>query len=354
MPAPPAAARRLTRAAALALLFLSATAPAQARENIHIVGSSTVYPFITVVAEKFGRATSFKTPIIEATGSGGGLKLFCAGTGTTHPDFTSSSRRIKKSEFRQCMENGVADIIEIKIGYDGIVIANSRRAPRMALTRRDIFLALAKDIPEPNGGESLLPNPHRTWRDINPDWPAAAIEVLGPPPTSGTRDAFVELAMEGGCQSFKYLAAMRTTDQRAHQAACHHLREDGAFIEAGENDNLIVQKLAANPNAFGIFGFSFLDQNADQVQGALVDGVAPEFENIAGGAYPISRPLYIYAKAAHIGVIPGIAEFMAELTDEDTWGEEGYLTDRGLIPMPDAERAQFRNAAVQRLRLNLP
>ncbi|MDD9858207.1 MAG: PstS family phosphate ABC transporter substrate-binding protein [Gammaproteobacteria bacterium] len=339
--------------AALAGLLLLTAGPAQAREHIHIVGSSTVYPFTTVVAEKFGRATSFKTPIIESTGSGGGLKLFCAGAGAAHPDFTNSSRRIKKSEFRQCMENGVTDIIEIKIGYDGIVIANSRRAPRMALTRREIFLALAKDIPSPDGGESPVPNPYRTWRDINPDLPAAAIEVLGPPPTSGTRDAFVELAMEGGCQSFKGLAAMRKTDQRAYQAACHHLREDGAFVETGENDNLIVQKLAATPNAFGIFGFSFLDQNADQVQGARVDGVAPEFENIADGTYPISRPLYLYAKAAHIGVIPGMREFMAELTDEDTWGEEGYLTDRGLIPMPDAERAQFRRATVERLRLDL-
>jgi len=350
MPATPAA-RRLAASAALAFLFMFAATPAQARENIHIVGSSTVYPFTTVVAEKFGRSSAFKTPIIEATGSGGGMKLFCAGVGAAHPDFTNASRRIKKSEFRQCLDNGVTDIIEIKIGYDGIVIANSRRAPRLALTRRDIFLALAKDIPDPAGGESLLPNPHRTWRDVNPDLPASPIEVLGPPPTSGTRDAFVELAMEGGCRAFDWLAAMKPTDKTAYLAACHHLREDGAFVEVGENDNLIVQKLAANPDAFGIFGFSFLDQNADRVQGASVDGVAPEFDHIADGAYPISRPLYLYAKAAHIGIIPGMAEFMAELTDEDTWGEDGYLTDRGLIPMPDAERAEYRRATVERVRL---
>ena len=346
-------ARRFVAAAVLALLFLLAAAPSQARENIHIVGSSTVYPFITVAAEKFGRATSFKTPIIESTGSGGGMKLFCAGVGGAHPDFTNSSRRIKKSEFQQCIANGVKDIIEIKIGYDGIVIANSRAAPRMALTRRDLFLALAKNIPPSAGGESLIPNPHRAWRDVHPALPAVNIEVLGPPPTSGTRDAFVELAMEGGCRSFARLAALEKTDANAYRAACHHLREDGAFVEAGENDNLIVQKLASNPNAFGIFGFSFLDQNADRVQGALVDGVAPEFENIAAGAYPIARPLYVYAKAAHIDVTAGMREFMAELTDEDTWGEDGYLADRGLIPMPDAERAQFRRAAVERVRLDL-
>jgi len=323
--------------------------PAQARENIHIVGSSTVYPFVTVAAEKFGRASRFKTPIVEATGSGGGMKLFCAGVGAAHPDFTNSSRRIKKSEFEQCVANGVADIIEIKIGYDGIVIANSRPAKRMELTRRDIFLALAKRVPGPAG--ALIDNPYRAWHDVNPALPAAAIEVLGPPPTSGTRDAFVELAMEGGCQEFASLAKLKQTDKTAYRAACHHLREDGAFVEAGENDNLIVQKLIASPNAFGIFGFSFLDQNADRVQGALVDAVAPEFDNIAAGAYPISRPLYLYAKAAHLDIIAGMREFMAELTAEDAWGEDGYLADRGLIPMPDDERAQFRRAVEERVRL---
>jgi len=322
---------------------------AQARENIHIVGSSTVYPFVTVAAERFGRATKFKTPIIEATGSGGGMKLFCAGIGSAHPDFTNSSRRIKKSEFEQCVDNGVTDIIEIKIGYDGIVIANSRASQQMELTRRDIFLALAKRVPDATG--ALVDNPHRTWREVNPALPATRIEVLGPPPTSGTRDAFVELAMEGGCREFAALAALRAADKTAYLAACHHLREDGAFVEAGENDNLIVQKLIASPNAFGIFGFSFLDQNADRVQGALVDGVAPEFETIADGDYPIARPLYLYAKAAHIDTVAGMREFMAELTAEDTWGEDGYLADRGLIPMPDAERAQYRRAVEGSVRL---
>ena len=336
---------------------LLATTTAEARENIHIVGSSTVYPFATVVAEKFGKTSKFKTPIIEATGSGGGMKLFCGGVGETHPDFTNSSRRIKRSEFRKCRENGVTAVVEIKLGYDGIVLANSKAVPRFSLTREDIFRALAKHLPNPAGGESLLPNPYTTWAEVNPALPAVKIEVLGPPPTSGTRDAFVELAMEGGCKKIPWIAALKHTDKAADTAAyhdiCHRIREDGAFIEVGENDNLIVRKLDKNPNALGIFGFSFLDQNSDVVQGSAVDGVVPEFELIADGAYPISRPLYIYAKAAHIGLIPGVAEFMAELTDEDTWGEEGYLADRGLIPMQPAERALFRDAALKQTPLRL-
>ena len=334
------------------LFILSAASSAQARENIHVVGSSTVYPFATVAAEKFGKSTAFKTPIIEATGSGGGMKLFCAGVGEAHPDFTNSSRRIKKSEFKQCMKNGVTGIIEIKIGYDGIVLANSRAAPQISLTRKDIFLALAKDVPGADDSPSLVANPYATWAEVNPALPAVKIEVLGPPPTSGTRDAFVELAMEGGCAQIPRIAALKKTDHAAYKTACHHVREDGAFIEAGENDNLIVQKLANNPDALGIFGFSFLDQNGDVVQGSKIEQVAPEFENIADGSYPISRPLYMYAKSAHIGVIPGMAEFMAELTDEDTWGEDGYLADRGLIPMPEAERALFRDAVVNRVWLS--
>ena len=332
---------------------LLATTTVEARENIHIVGSSTVYPFATVVAEKFGKSTKFKTPIIEATGSGGGMKLFCGGVGETHPDFTNSSRRIKRSEFRKCRENGVTEVVEIKLGYDGIVLANSKAVPRFSLTREDIFRALAKHLPNPAGGESLLPNPYTTWAEVNPALPAVKIEVLGPPPTSGTRDAFVELAMEGGCKKIPWIAALKHSDKAAYHDICHRIREDGAFIEVGENDNLIVRKLDKNPNALGIFGFSFLDQNSDVVQGSAVDGVVPEFELIADGAYPISRPLYIYAKVAHIGLIPGVAEFMAELTDEDTWGEEGYLADRGLIPMQPAERALFRDAVLKRTPVEL-
>ncbi len=334
-------------------LSCATSATSFARDNIQVVGSSTVYPFITVVAEKFGRSTDFRTPIIEATGSGGGMKLFCAGVGEAHPDFTNSSRRIKASEFNACQENGVTDVLEIKIGYDGIVLANSKTADQIDVSRRDIFLALAKEVPNPDGSDTLVPNIYQYWNEVNPDLPTSKIEVLGPPPTSGTRDAFVELAMEGGCKSFDWIKAMKETDKSLYKSICHTIREDGGFVEAGENDNLIVQKLEKNPNAFGIFGFSFLDQNSDKVQGSLVDGVEPEFENISDGSYPVSRSLYVYGKLAHIDIMAGMADFIEEMTDEDTWGEEGYLADRGLIPMPEEEQEMFQKNAENRVRLEL-
>ena len=337
----------------VAVGLLTATSYAQARDNIMIVGSSTVYPFATVVAENFGKTTDFKTPIIESTGSGGGMKLFCAGVGEAHPDFTNASRRIKKSEFDQCQANGVSDIIEVKVGYDGIVLGSSKEAQQLELSRKDIFLALAKEVPNPDGSETLVPNPYMTWADVNADLPAIKIEVLGPPPTSGTRDAFAELALEGGCKKFDWIKAMKKSDKSAYKTACHTVREDGAYIETGENDNLIIQKLRENPDALGVFGFSFLDQNADVIQGALIDGVAPEFELISDGSYPVSRPLYFYAKTAHIGVIPGIAEYMEAFTDEAAFGEEGYLTDKGLIPMSTEEREQFQAAVNNKTSLSM-
>jgi len=325
-------------ATAAVVLALAAT-PAFAREQIKIVGSSTVFPFSTTVAERFGKSTNFKTPIVESTGSGGGLKLFCAGTGENTPDITNASRRIKSSEVENCAENGVTEVVEAMIGFDGIVIANSLKAQQVELSLRDVFLALAKDVPNEDG--ALVANPYTTWNEINPDLPAIKIEVLGPPPTSGTRDAFAELALEGGCKTFDFIKAMKKTDKAAYKSVCHTVREDGAYIEAGENDNLIVQKLDANPNAFGVFGFSFLEQNSDVVQGSIVDGVAPEFEEIAEGNYPIARSLYFYVKAAHIDVIPGLREFLAEFTSDDAWGEDGYLVDKGLIPLGDEEREEW-------------
>ena len=328
-------------AAPLALASSVQLAHAQARDYISIVGSSTVYPFATVVAEQFGKSTRFKTPTIESTGSGGGLKLFCAGVGVNHPDITNSSRRIKSSEVERCNGNGVTEIIEVKIGYDGIVLANSKKADRMQVSRRDIFLALAREVPNPDGSESLVPNAYKTWKDVNDALPDRPIVVLGPPPTSGTRDAFAELGLEGGCKSFGFIKAMKKKDKKVYKAVCHSIREDGAYVEAGENDNLIVQKLEADPNAFGVFGFSFLDQNIDKLQGSEIDGVGPEFEAIASGDYPVSRPLYFYVKKAHIGKIPGIEGYLAEFTSDKAWGDDGYLTDKGLIPMPDEERGQF-------------
>ena len=329
----------------LTLINLAFLGTINARDQINIVGSSTVYPFSTVVAETFGNKTGIKVPKIESTGSGGGMKLFCKGLGTSHPDITNASRRIKKSEFNKCKENGI-DVVEIKVGYDGIVIANSKKAKLLNLTKRQIFLALAKQVPEGNKeGGSLVDNPNKKWSDIDPNLPNKKIEVLGPPPTSGTRDAFNELAIEGGCKTFPKLKAIKKQDKKKYKAICRAVREDGAFIEAGENDNLIVQKLVENENAFGVFGFSFLIENEDKIQGSTVDGMAPTMETIADKSYGVSRPLYFYVKLAHVDIIPGIREFLEEYTSEDSWGPGGYLEERGMIPMPENEREFFKKNA---------
>ncbi|MBP6725077.1 MAG: substrate-binding domain-containing protein [Halioglobus sp.] len=351
-------------------------AQAQNRDTISIVGSSTVYPFATVVAERFGRSTNFKAPKIEATGSGGGLKLFCKGVGADTPDITNSSRAIKQSEYDDCQKNGVTEIVEVLIGYDGIALATASSTAKLKLGLKDVYLALAKDIPGPDG--KLMPNPYKTWKDVNPALPATAIEVLGPPPTSGTRDAFAELAMGGGAKQIPSLKALRdlTAEQaeeiKAAMAAlgipagvyqalqdkngkapkgeevfdtvAYAIREDGAYIEAGENDNLIVQKLAGNPRAVGIFGYSFLEENGDKVHGAEIDGVSPTFDSIADGSYPVSRPLYFYIKAAHLGKIPGIQEYAIEFASNKAMGEDGYLPERGLIPLADDELKKVQAA----------
>ena len=332
----------------LAALVLGA--PAQARDQIRIVGSSTVFPFSTAVAEQFGKTTEFATPVVEATGSGGGLKLFCGGVGLQFPDVANASRRIKASEVELCATNGVTDIVEVKIGFDGIVIANAKTSPRLSLTKEQVFRALAKQIPVDG---KLVDNPYRKWSEIDASLPDAKIEVLGPPPTSGTRDAFVELAMEGGAKTIPMLKALRESDKDAFKAVAHAIREDGAYVEAGENDNLIVQKLEANPDALGVFGFSFLDQNSDRVQGSLVEGVEPTFEAIADGSYGVSRSLFFYVKKAHVGVVPGLEEFIAEFTSDKASGDEGYLADKGLIPLPQAERATVRTGASQLTLLSL-
>ncbi|MCU0600668.1 MAG: substrate-binding domain-containing protein [Desulfobacterales bacterium] len=222
------------------------------------------------------------------------------------------------------------------------MIANSKKVAPFKLTRKEVFLALAKEVPDPAGGEKLIPNPYKTWKDVNSSLPAIKIEVLGPPPTSGTRDAFVELAMEGGAKKIDWIKAVGEKDEKQFKAIAHTIREDGAFIEAGENDNLIVQKLEANPNALGIFGFSFLDQNMDKIQGSVVDDVEPTFENISSGTYPVSRSLYIYVKKAHVDSIPGIKEYLKEFSSEKAWGGDGYLPEKGMIPMPDDERKKYQ------------
>ena len=332
--------QRTVSAMLFAAVSVAAASSAVARDSIEVVGSSTVYPFSTVVAERYGRASGSPTPKIESTGSGGGMKLFCSGVGTNYPDITNSSRRMKASEFQKCQANGVKEIIEVQIGYDGIVIANSVESATMQLSRKDIFLALAAKVPGATAGE-LIDNPYKTWKDVNSALPDVAIEVLGPPPTSGTRDAFAELGMEGGCKKIDWIAALKASNKNAYKTICHTIREDGAYIEAGENDNLIVQKLEANPDALGVFGFSFLDQNADKVQGSIIESVEPTFDSIADKSYPISRPLYFYVKKAHIGVVPGIKGFLNEFTSEKAWGEEGYLSEKGMIPLPTKMRREM-------------
>ena len=332
--------------ALVGLAAVAVAAAAEARDQIRIVGSSTVFPFSTTVAEQFGKTTDFKTPVVESTGSGGGLKLFCSGLGIQHPDITNTSRRIKQSEIDLCAKHGVIDITEVRIGFDGIVLANARAAAQMSISLRQLYLALAKDVPANQDGSELIANPYRRWSDIDPSLPDVAIQVLGPPPTSGTRDAFAELALESGCRTFAAIEAMKRQDEARYKALCHAIREDGAYIEAGENDMLIVQKLIANPDAFGIFGFSFLDQNADQVQGSRLNGMDPTFESISDGDYPVARSLFFYVKDAHAGVIPGMGDFIAEFTSERAWGPEGYLADKGLIPLPEEERQMVRQLAM--------
>ncbi|MEO1292011.1 MAG: PstS family phosphate ABC transporter substrate-binding protein [Pseudomonadota bacterium] len=310
---------KVTGIALAAVATFALVGNAAARDQIRIVGSSTVFPFATAVAEQFGKTTSFKTPIVESTGSGGGLKLFCAGVGTEHPDITNASRRMKAKEWKLCQENGVTDVVEFVVGFDGIVVANAKGAADFDVTREELFKALAAEQGSP-----------ASWNDVNPSLPAQKIEVLGPPPSSGTRDAFEELAIQKGARN----AGM---DKKAAKGLS--IREDGAYVEAGENDNLIVSKLEANPNALGVFGFSFLDQNADKIKGAKVEGVDPSFENIASGDYPVSRSLYFYVKKAHVGVVPGIMDYVQEFAAVRASGDDGYLVDKGLIPLPAADHS---------------
>jgi phosphate transport system substrate-binding protein len=332
------------------LCFVPAAMAQSARDYISIVGSSTVYPFTTTVAEQFGKSGSFKTPKVESTGTGGGFKLFCGGVGVQYPDVSNASRAIKQSEIDQCNKAGVKDIVEVKVGYDGIVVADSRKGAAFKITRRELYLALAKTVPDPANAQAVIANPYTTWKQINSAFPADKIEVLGPPPTSGTRDAFVELVMESGCQTFAWLKSLKDVDEGRFKRVCDTMREDGGYVEAGENDNLIVQKLESNPKALGIFGYSFLEENAGQLQGSFVDGVAPTFDNISSSKYPVSRPLFIYVKKAHVGVIPGLREFVNEYTTERSMGADGYLANKGLIPLSAAELAKVRSNVAARLK----
>lgn len=326
-------------AAATATLTAACADTAEARDQIRVVGSSTVYPFTTAVAEQFARANpKFKAPIVESTGTGGGIKLFCSGIGPKTPDVVNASRRIKASEVKQCADNGVTKIVEIQVGLDGLVLAQAKSGPAMDLTLGDVYKAIAA---QPLGQK----NTARTWKDVNAKLPGNKIELIGPPPTSGTRDSLNELMMLEGCKTFPQMKEMEKADKKKMEALCTTLREDGAYIEAGENDNLIVQKLVANPRAVGAFGYSFLEENQDKLRGVTINGVEPTYANIQSFKYPAARPLYIYVKAQHAGPIPGIKEFLAEYSKESTWGPRGYLARRGLVASPDADRKAAAVAA---------
>ena len=323
---------------AAAVGVIAFTGAASARDQIRIVGSSTVYPFTTAVAEQFGKASG-KSPVVESTGTGGGLKLFCAGVGPDHPDVANASRPIKKGEFEDCQKNGVKDVVEIKVGIDGLVLANGKSGPDLNLTQEQVFRALAKELPGTDG--KLAANTNKTWKDIDATLPDAKIEVLGPPPTSGTRDSFLELVMEKGAEKIAVLKAIKDDDKKNNtknfEKVWKSLREDGAYVDAGENDNLIVQKLEANPKAVGIFGYSFLEENTAKIKDVKIAGVAADYDTISSGKYSVARPLYIYVKKQHVGVIPGLKEFVAEYVSTKAIGEDGYLAKKGLVPLPKAE-----------------
>lgn len=325
------------------VLALIATPAFAARDQIRIVGSSTVYPFTTAVAEAFGKASGMKTPVVESTGTGGGMKLFCAAVGEDSPDFTNASRPMKKSEFADCAKNGVKDIVEIEIGFDGLSVATAKGAPDLKMTKNQLFLALAKMVPDKDG--KLIANPNKMWSDIDKSLPAKKIEVLGPPPSSGTRDSFMELVLEAGALKIDSLKALKEKDAKAFDAVWKSVREDGAYVEAGENDNLIVQKLVANPDALGIFGYSFLEQNAAAVKAVEIDGVLPTYETISGGTYKVARPLFVYAKKQHMDVVPGMKEFIAEYISDKAIGADGYLADKGLVTLPKDVAEKSRTAA---------
>ncbi|MCC5981587.1 MAG: substrate-binding domain-containing protein [Oceanicaulis sp.] len=357
--------------AAVLALSLSAGAQAQSRDSIRISGSSTVFPFTTAASENFGATSGFRTPVVESTGTGGGMNLFCAGVGLRHPDITGASRRMLPSEFELCRRNGVREITEIPIGYDGIVITRAAGTPTIDFERKELYLALAATIPmpvdadgepvfnangEPKTGrdfndvaayscDSFIPNPHRRWSDVSNDLPSDRIEVIGPPPTSGTRDSWIELAIQPGGRQIDCLDALRGSERNRFEEITSRLREDGAWIDGGENDNVIVQTVANSGTAFGVFGYSYLEQNTDRLVAASIEGVEPDYDDISEGVYPVARSMYVYVKNQHVAAVPGIAEWVEELTSEDAFGPFGYLADRGLVALPESRRGSVRERA---------
>ena len=343
-------------ASTLVVASLCAAGPALARDQLKIVGSSTVFPYTQAVAEDFSKKTGKKSPVVESTGTGGGMKIFCQGVGEANPDLTGASRAMKKSEWELCTKNGVTDITELQIGYDGLSIAQSKQGKPIDLTKAQIFLALASEVPD---GDKLVPNPYKKWSDVDKSLPDVAITVYGPPPTSGTRDAFVELAMHEGCKALDYFkkqkgALDKDAFEKLVKEKCTPMRQDGPFIEAGENDNLIVQRIEADPNALGIFGYSFLYENQDKLAGVKVEGVEPSFDTIADASYKLSRPLFLYVKNAHRKVIPGMDEFIAEYTSTASMGKDGYLHERGLVVLSDDMLKEMQERAKNAAKMSAP
>ena len=334
-------ANRLMAGSVLVVAALSLTGcgggQSATRDQVRAVGSSTVYPFAKAVAESLARAdATIKAPIIESTGTGAGMKLFCAGVGPQHPDLEDASRRMKKSEFEDCVKNGVKEIVEIQVGLDGVAFAEGSKGPSIALTPEDVYKALAKT---PYG----KPNTAKSWKDVNPALPDEPILVYGPPSTSGTRDAFKELILVRGCDSDPAMKALKESDSKKHDAVCGEVREDGAYVDAGENDNLIVQKIEANPKALGIFGYSYLEENGDRLKGLTMNGVMPSYETISNFTYPGARPLYIYVKKAHLKAIPGLQAYVTEWTK--LWSKGGVLAKAGMVVAPDEVLAASTKAA---------
>jgi phosphate transport system substrate-binding protein len=329
-------ATRVVALVAAAALLAAGPAGSQARSQIRVVGSSTVLPYSQAVAEQYAGLTGTPAPVVEATGTGGGLKVFCGGIGTRYPDLAGASRPMVRSEYEDCRAHGVLSVGELLIGYDGVTLTHARGAPGMNLSKAELFQALAAVV-EVDG--ELVPNPYRRWSEIDTRLPDMPIMVFGPPPTSGTRDAFVELVMQAGCTASPAIASLPEARRRA---VCGRMRQDGPFIETGENDNIIVQRLLADETALGIFGFPFLHENSDRLKPVRIEGVSPTRETVGSGAYPVSRPLFVYVKNAHRGVIPGLDEFLTEFVSEDALGPDGYLPERGLIPRPLPERERTR------------
>lgn len=313
-----------------------------ARNQVWAAGSSTVFPFATRVAETVSKTTGGAAAKVESLGTGGGFKLFCSGTGASYPDIATASRPMKKSEWDNCQAAGVTEIVELKIGFDGIVVADAKGAPTFAVTREQLYKALAAEVP---AGAGFATNTAATWSAVAPGLPAEKILVYGPPPTSGTRDAFAELALEKGAEKLPAMAALKKSNEDEFKAKSHTVRKDGAWVDAGENDNAVVQTLEKTPAAVGVFGYSFLENNMDKVKAATVDGIAPTFETISNGTYPLSRSLYIYVKKANVGVTPGLREYVDAFVSDAATGKGGYLMQRGLINLPPAEHDAQKAAA---------